>query len=62
MAQLLPTPEVRGSNPVNGKLLYRTFVVLLSKDQIKEKEAGNVGSFLKKVLVYRHTVLDEFNL
>ena len=22
----LPTPEVRCSNPVNGRLLYRTFV------------------------------------
>ena len=24
--RLLPTPEVRGSNPVIGKLLYETFV------------------------------------
>ena len=38
-----PTPEVhRGSNPVVGKLLYRTFVCcqLLRKDENKEKEAG----------------------
>ena len=26
----LPTLEVRGSNPVIGKLLYRTFICLLS--------------------------------
>ena len=26
----LPTPEVRGLNPVIGKLLYRTFICLLS--------------------------------
>ena len=39
-----PTPEVRGSNPVIGKLLYRTFICLLStvlKRHYKEKEAGN---------------------
>ena len=28
--RLLPTPEVRGSTPVIGKLLYRTFICLLS--------------------------------
>ena len=27
---LLLTPEVRGLNPVIGKLLYRTFICLLS--------------------------------
>ena len=26
----LPTPDVHGSNPVIGKLLYRTFICLLS--------------------------------
>ena len=28
--QSLPTPEVRGSDPVIGKLLFRTFICLLS--------------------------------
>ena len=28
--QLLQTPGVRGTNPVIGKFLYRTFVYLLS--------------------------------
>ena len=36
----LPTPEVRGLNPVNGKFLYRAFVyrlpiVLKRRKQIK---------------------------
>ena len=41
--------EVCGSNPVIGKLLYRTFnfYLLYSKDENKEKEAGNCP-FLKK--------------
>ena len=46
---LLLTPEVRSSNPVIGKLLYWTFICLLStvlKRKNKEKEAGN-GSFFK---------------
>ena len=48
--RLLPTPEVRSSNPVNCKLLYRTFVhcQLHRKDENKEKEAGNDP--FKKVL------------
>ena len=38
----LPTPEVRSSNPVIDKLLYRAFVYcqLSRKDENKEKEAG----------------------
>ena len=46
----LPTAEVRGSNPVIGKLLYRTFIYcqLYWKDENKEKEAEN-GPFLKKL-------------
>ena len=56
MAQLversLPIPEVRGSNPVIGKIFYyyRTFVycqLCIEKMKIKKKEAGN-GPFLKK--------------
>ena len=39
----LPTPEVRGLNPVIGKLLYW-------KDENKEKEAGN-GPFKKTFLL-----------
>ena len=43
----LPIPEVRGSNPVIGKHLNRTFTVnCIEKTKIKEKEAGN-GPFLK---------------
>ena len=57
MAQLversLPTPEVRGSNPVIDKLLYTTFVYcqLYWKDGNKEKEAGK-GPFKKQLLKY----------
>ena len=40
----LPIPEVRGSNPVIGKILYILNICLLSivfwKDENKEKEAG----------------------
>ena len=50
MAQLversLPIPEVRGSNPVIGKNLYRTFTVSCI-EKTKKKEAGN-GPFLQK--------------
>ena len=51
----LPTPEIRGSNPVIGKLLYRTFNCLstvncIEKTKIKKKEAGNFQSFLDFVL------------
>ena len=48
--QSLPTLEIRGSNTVIGKLLYRTFICLLStelKRQNKEKEGGN-GPFKKR--------------
>ena len=43
VAQWHLTPEVRGSNPVIGQLLYRTFVncQLYRRDKNKEKEAGN---------------------
>ena len=38
----LPISEVRGSNPVIGKNLYRTFTVnCIEKTKIKKKEAGN---------------------
>ena len=39
----LPMPEVHGSNSVIGKLLYWTFICLLStvlKRQIKKKRPG----------------------
>ena len=42
-------PDIRGSNPVIGKLLYRTFNCLLStvlKRRKKKKEAGK-GPFKK---------------
>ena len=41
--RLLLTPEVRGSNPVIGKLFYRRLFVycqLNRKDEDKEKKAG----------------------
>ena len=37
---LLPTPEIRGSNPNIGKF-YLSIVNLERKDKNKEKEAGN---------------------
>ena len=51
MAQLversLPISEVRGSNPVIGKNLYRTFTVnCIEKTKIKKKRPGN-AHFLK---------------
>ena len=47
----LPIPEIRGSNPVIGKNLFKnwTFVncqLCIEKDENKEKEAGN-GPFFK---------------
>ena len=49
----LPTPEVHGSNPVIGKLLYGTFVhcQLYWKDENKETEARN-GSFLTICVIF----------
>ena len=43
---LLPTPEVRGSNPVVGKIYIEQCVLsTVLKKRNKEKEAGN-GPFL----------------
>ena len=55
----LPIPEVRGSNPVIGKI-YWIFVYcqLYWKDENKEKEAGNGPFFLKKKLI-RNTILQK---
>ena len=47
----LPTPEVRGSNPVIGKklYLYHLFTVnCIEKTKIKKNESGN-GPFAKTV-------------
>ena len=45
--RLLPTPEVRGSNPVIGKKLYWTFNVnCFEKTKIKKKEA--IGHFCEE--------------
>ena len=54
--RLLPTPEVQGSNPVIGKLLYRILnclrtVKCIEKTKIK-KEAVN-GPFLTMLLMKR---------
>ena len=46
--RLLPIPEVRGSNPVIGKIVLNiVYCQLYWKDENKEKEAGN-GPFFKK--------------
>ena len=50
--QSLPTPEIRGSNPVIGNLLYWSFICLLStvpieKKKIKKKRPG-MAHFIKK--------------
>ena len=52
MAQLveqsLPIPEVRGSNPVIGNILYGTFTVnYIEKTKIKIKRPGMDQFFLK---------------
>ena len=41
----LPTPEIRGSNPDISKIFI--YQLYNGKDENKEKEAGNVPSFLK---------------
>ena len=44
----LPMPEVRSSNTVGGKLLYRTFICVLSivlKDENKEKRRPGMAHF-----------------
>ena len=46
--RLLPIPEVRGSNPVIGKNLYRTFTVnCIEKTKINKKRPG-MAHFKKK--------------
>ena len=47
---LLLTPEVRGLNPVIGKLLNRTFICLLSTVYLKDenKKRGRGMAHLKK--------------
>ena len=60
--QLLLTPEVRSSNPVIGKLLYRTFNCLstvncIEKTKIKKKEAENGPFFKKKIMRKKMTCL-----
>ena len=46
----LPIPEVRGSNPVIGKIYWTFFTVnCIEKTKIKKKEARN-GPFLKTFL------------
>ena len=46
----LPTPEVRGLNPVIGKLLYGTFVYwqLYWKDENKQKKRPGMAHFFFK--------------
>ena len=54
MAQLveqsLSIPEVRGSNPVIGKIyIEQILLTVYWKDENKEKEAGNGTIFKKKI-------------
>ena len=54
---LLPTPEVRGSNPVISKKLYSMFTVnCIEKTKIKKKRLGlaNLKSFLFKNIIRMH--------
>ena len=44
----IPTPEVRGLNPVIGKICV--YYQLYWKDENKEKEAWNGPFFLKKIM------------
>ena len=59
--RLLPIPEVRGSNPVIGKNLYRTFTVnCIEKTKIKKKRPGMAHFFKKKLnLLLRHSLSAE---
>ena len=45
--QSLLTPKIRGLNPSIGKILSTNCMIKNSKDENKEKEAGN-GQSLKK--------------
>ena len=55
----LPIPEVRGSNPVIGKNLYRTFTVnCIEKTKIKKKRPG-MAHFLKNK---QKKLLDTFRI
>ena len=50
--QSLPIPEVRGSNPVISKNLYRTFTVnCIENTKIKKKRPGT-AHFYKKEHMY----------
>ena len=52
---LLPTPEIRGSNPKTGKALS-TNCNLNRKDENEEKEAGNGPSLKKSNLDIRFVI------
>ena len=52
VAQLLPMPEVRGSNPIIGKYVYWTFTVnYIEKTKIKKKRPG-MAHFLKEIVTF----------
>ena len=46
--RLLPTPEIRGTNPIIRKILCTNCTIKNRKDERKEKEAGSGPSFFKK--------------
>ena len=60
--QSLLIPEVRGSNPVIGKNLYRTFTVnCIEKTKIKKKRPG-MTHFKKKEIKKSLTFVSYLNL
>ena len=52
--QLLPTPDIRGSNPDIGKILSTNCT--LEKTKIKKKRPGM--AYLQKSYLYAHLVTD----
>ena len=51
VGQLLPTPEIRASNPVIGKFYSLSTVLQYWKDENIEKEVGIVPIFSKKMIM-----------
>ena len=60
--QSLPTSEVRGSNPVIGKLLYRAFNCLPTVNCIEKKKINKKGPGMAHFLkVYAKLLLGYFS-
>ena len=54
--RLLWTPEIRGSNPVIGKILSTNCTNKNRKDENQETVAGNGPSFQKKFLLVSEAI------